>query len=147
MNFMDNPIKNMFSTKSEPVENKVCDTSHIKHEGETYKQYGLRVAGLSEGSLHTLLPCLQSVYFGIRKAQEEDASLQDQLKKDLEAKKADFEAAMLRSDIDAVVTERMIKKFIRIFPSWESFIHQSFLPLTLQTEYIGYISRMLERLR
>ena len=92
MNFMDNPIKNMFSTKSEPVENKVCDTSHIKHEGETYKQYGLRVAGLSEGSLHTLLPCLQSVYFGIRKAQEEDASLQDQLKKDLEAKKADFEA-------------------------------------------------------
>ena len=52
MNFMDNPIKNMFSTKSEPVENKVCDTSHIKHEGETYKQYGLRVAGLSEGSLH-----------------------------------------------------------------------------------------------
>lgn len=62
-------------------------------------------------------------------------------------KKADFVAAMLRSDIDAVVTERMIKKFIRIFPSWESFIHQSFLPLTLQTEYIGYISRMLERLR
>ncbi len=62
-------------------------------------------------------------------------------------KKADFVAAMLRSDIDAVVTERMIKKFIRIFPSWESFIHQSFLPQTLQTEYIGYISRMLERLR
>ena len=62
-------------------------------------------------------------------------------------KKADFVAAMLRSDIDAVVTERMIKKFIRIFPSWESIIHQSFLPQTLQTEYIGYISRMLERLR
>ena len=62
-------------------------------------------------------------------------------------KKSDFVAAMLRSDIDAVVTERMIKKFIRIFPSWESFIHQSFLPQTLQTEYIGYISRKLERLR
>lgn len=62
-------------------------------------------------------------------------------------KKADFAAAMLRSDIDVVVTERMIKKFIRIFPLWESFVHQSFLPSNLQTEYIEYISRMLERLQ
>ena len=62
-------------------------------------------------------------------------------------KKSDFVAAMLRSDIDTVVTERMIKKFIRIFPFWESYIRQSFLPQDLQTEYIGYISRMLERLQ
>ena len=62
-------------------------------------------------------------------------------------KKTDFVAAMLRSDIDAVVTERMIKKFIRIFPLWESLIRQSFLPQDLQTKYIGYISRMLERLQ
>lgn len=62
-------------------------------------------------------------------------------------KKADFVAAMSHSEIDAVVTERTIKKFIRIFPFWESFIRQSFLPHDLQTEYIGYISRMLERLQ
>lgn len=62
-------------------------------------------------------------------------------------KKTDFVAAMSHSEIDAVVTERMIKKFIRVFPSWESFICQSFLSQDLQTEYIGYISRMLERLQ
>lgn len=61
-------------------------------------------------------------------------------------KKADFVAAMSHSEIDAVVIERMTKKFIRTYHLWESFIRQSFLPQDLQTEYIRYISQMLERL-
>lgn len=97
MKLMDNMdtsiINKLFTTKSAPVDN-VCDSKPVRHEKETYKQYGFRIAGLSEGSLHTLLPCLQTVYFGIRKEQEEDASLHDKLKKDLDAKKADLEARL-----------------------------------------------------
>lgn len=62
-------------------------------------------------------------------------------------KKSDFVAAMARSEIDAVVVERMIKKYTKVFPKWETFVGQSFLPAELQNEYISYISNMLERLQ
>lgn len=93
-------VKNLFTTKPDPIEtgtaierqNVLEVGTHARRDGETYNQYGFRVAGLSEGNPHTLHPCLQSVYFGIRKEQERDASLQEELRKKLETKKADLEA-------------------------------------------------------
>ena len=81
MKLMDNMdtniIKKLFATKPAPIEN-VCDSKPVRLENETYKQYGFRVAGLSQGGIHTLLPCLQSVYFGIRKEQQDDTLLQEE---------------------------------------------------------------------
>jgi len=92
-------FRNLFATKPEPIENDGVVTpqnvlevsSHARRLGETFKQYGFRVAGLSEGDPHTLHPCLQSVYFGIRKEQEKDASLQEELRNKLNTKKAELE--------------------------------------------------------
>lgn len=93
-------LKNLFATKDEPepiapqVNQNVLDVTsgHARRSGETYRDYGFRVAGLSEGSIHTLPPCLQSVYFGIKKEQETDASLQEELQANLSRKKAEIEA-------------------------------------------------------
>ena len=92
-------VRNLFATKPDPVDagteiapqNVLQVGTHARREGETYNQYGLRVAGLSEGNPHTLVPCLQSVYFSIRKEQEKDASLQEELRNKLNTKKADLE--------------------------------------------------------
>lgn len=93
-------LKNLFATKDEPepiapqVNQNVLDVTsgHARRSGETYRDYGFRVAGLSEGSIHTLPPCLQSVYFGIKKEQETDATLQEELQANLSRKKAEIEA-------------------------------------------------------
>lgn len=103
MKLMDNlegsSVRNLFAIKPTPEDtgteiapqNVLQVGIHARREGETYNQYGLRVAGLSEGNIHTLAPCLQSVYFGIRKEQEKDASLQQELRNKLNTKKADLE--------------------------------------------------------
>lgn len=95
------PLKNLFVTKPEPEpllndevsapQNVFEVNSHARKEGETYSQYGFRVAGLSEGNPHTLFPCLQSVCWGIRKEQESDATLQQELQAKLAAKKIELE--------------------------------------------------------
>lgn len=112
MKLMDNMdtsiIKNLFTTKPTPVDN-VCDSKPVRHEKETYKQYGFRVAGLSQGGIHTLLPCLQSVYFGIRKEQQDDTLLQDQLIKELEANKANLEAELKNKKDEIQDTQEKIK--------------------------------------
>ena len=94
-------IKNLFVTRSEPdplpngkvstPQNVFEVSNHARKEGETYNQYGFRVAGLSEGNPHTLFPCLQSVCWGIRKEQEADATLQQELQAKLTAKKIELE--------------------------------------------------------
>ncbi|MDE7166420.1 MAG: hypothetical protein K2O17_05265 [Bacteroidaceae bacterium] len=93
-------VKSLFATKPESIDadsetafQSVSQTgTYAREEGETYKQYGFRVAGLSAGNFHTLLPCLQSVYLSIRKEQESDAILQDALINKLDIKKAELEA-------------------------------------------------------
>lgn len=95
-------VKNLFVTRPEPeplqngdnvpsAQNVIEINSHARKDGETYNQYGFRVAGLSEGNPHTLVPCLQSVSWGIRKEQEADAELQQELQKKLSAKKLELE--------------------------------------------------------
>ena len=94
-------LKNLFSTKTEPEliqddsvippQNVFKISDHARYAGETYKQFGFRVAGLSEGDSHTLSPFLQSVCWGIRKEQESDASLQQELQAKLTIKRAELE--------------------------------------------------------
>ena len=94
-------LRNLFVTKAEPEliqgdnvassQNVFEVSNHARKEGETYNQYGFRVAGLSEGNPHTLFPCLQSVCWGIRKEQESDATLQQELQTKLSAKKVELE--------------------------------------------------------
>ena len=94
-------IKNLFVTKAEPEpigndtvtlpQNVINVCSHTKKFNETYNEYGFRVAGLSEGNPHTLFPCLQSVCWGIRKEQEADATLQQELQVKLATKRTELE--------------------------------------------------------
>lgn len=104
MKLMDNSkgnfIHNLFATKPSTTEDNTEKAqeaqlqagSHARQEGETYHQYGFRIAGLSAGNSYTLLPSLQSVYYGIRKEQEKDVALQEELQKELNLKKATLEA-------------------------------------------------------
>lgn len=61
-------------------------------------------------------------------------------------KRADFLAAMEKSDVSAVVVDRMIEKFVKLLPKWEECIRQSFLPNEQQTKYFNYISQMMTRI-
>ena len=110
-------VRNLFATKPDPVDagteiapqNVLQVGTHARREGETYNQYGLRVAGLSEGNPHTLVPCLQSVYFSIRKEQEKDASLQEELRNKLNTKKADLETERQNKNAEIEIDANKIK--------------------------------------
>lgn len=88
-------IKEIFSLRQgESV--TTTDSSQIplsenRKENETYKEYGFRMAGRTEGGLHAFTPCLQSVYLGLKKEQEEDELLQRDLMLSLQNKRANSE--------------------------------------------------------
>ena len=87
-------IKKMFSSRKQDTaksEENLNARSESRQEGETYKQYGFRMAGISQGGLQAFVPCLQSVYLGLKKDQEEDEALQTSLKVDLQNKIASKE--------------------------------------------------------
>lgn len=91
MGFTD--VKKMFSLKSDaaPVNGNIIPQNEGRKSQETYKQYGFRMAGISQGVLQAFTPNLQSVFLGLKKEQEEDATIQDGLKLKLQNEKADFE--------------------------------------------------------
>lgn len=77
-------LRNNDSAKAEEINVK----TESRQDGETFKQYGFRMAGRSEGGLQSFIPCLQSVYLSLKKEQESDEALQQSLKVDLQNKKA-----------------------------------------------------------
>ena len=77
-------LRNNDSAKIE----EICVKAESRQDGETFKQYGFRMAGRSEGGLQSFIPCLQSVYLSLKKEQESDEALQQSLKVDLQNKKA-----------------------------------------------------------
>lgn len=111
-------LKNLFATKDVPepvashVNQNVLDitSGHVRRRGETYHDYGFRVAGLSEGSIHTLTPCLQSVYFGIKREQETDATLQEELQTNLSHKKTEIEAEKERKQNQLEESKQKLKQ-------------------------------------
>lgn len=58
----------------------------------------------------------------------------------------DFEKAMLGSGVNAKVVSNIFRKFLRIYPAWESTIRASFLPADLQDAYWSLIQNRINRL-
>lgn len=71
-----------------------ASTQEIKQQSETYQQWGHRMAGRCDASVESLDPHLQIVYTNIKKEQEANAVLQDQLQQDILKKIASEEAAL-----------------------------------------------------
>lgn len=86
-------LKNLFAVSSESgtVQENLTPINNAKNESETYKDYGFRLAGLSQGSNSVLPSCLQSVCLGIKQKQAEDTALQQQLQQKLEGEKSQLE--------------------------------------------------------
>lgn len=90
-----NDIKKVFSLRHDEKPISVATSSTVLTESrkvnETYKEYGFRMAGICQGGLHAFTPCLQAVYLGLKKEQEQDEKLQQDLMLSLQNKKANFE--------------------------------------------------------
>lgn len=60
--------------------------------------------------------------------------------------RTDFEKAMLGSGVNEKVVSNIFRKFLRIYPAWESTIRASFLPHDLQDAYWALIQNRINRL-
>ncbi len=60
--------------------------------------------------------------------------------------RTDFEKAMLGSGINGKVISNIFRKFLRVYPSWESTIRTSFLPQDLQNAYWALVQERINRL-
>lgn len=58
----------------------------------------------------------------------------------------DFHKAMTGSGLDNKVIDNIFHKFATIFPKWENFISQSFLPESMQQQYIELIKNRIAKL-
>lgn len=58
----------------------------------------------------------------------------------------DFEKAMLGSGVNEKVVSNIFRKFLKIYPAWESTIRASFLPQDLQDAYWSLIQDRINRL-
>ena len=83
-----------------------------RQEDETYKQYGFRLAGLCQASEQTLVPTLHSVYWGIKREQQNNERLQQELKQKKETEISNKEAQKEINENDLKTTRN--KKEIHI---------------------------------
>mgnify|MGYP004653156901 FL=1 len=60
--------------------------------------------------------------------------------------RTDFEKAMLGSGMNEKVVSNIFRKFLRIYPAWESTIRSSFLPADLQDAYWALIQERINHL-
>lgn len=83
----------LFSTAKKPkdITNVPTPSNHARMQGESYRDYGFRLAGLSAGSIFSLPPCFQSVYLGLKTEQQKDFALQQKLQNELKSQKAKLE--------------------------------------------------------
>ena len=78
--------KNLFGINSQNTMPAADSTQEKKQMSETYQQWGHRMAGRCDASIESLDPHLQIVYTNIKKEQEADAKLQEQLQQDIQKK-------------------------------------------------------------
>lgn len=90
---------------------KNANQENAKREGETYKQYGCRLAGLSAASQHTLVPTLHAVYNGIKREQQKNADLQKQLRQRQETEINNKEAQKIKTENDLEATRKKIEEY------------------------------------
>ncbi len=83
------PLKKIFSSsaspKNTPTSSTIPQNSNAIQQGETYNHWGLRICGIVSGSLHALMPCLQSAYNHLRHEQTQNEALQQRFKNDTNA--------------------------------------------------------------
>ena len=87
-------VKKLFGINSQKVVPTVEASQEGKQMSETYQQWGHRMAGRCDASVESLDPHLQIVYTNIKKEQEANAELQDQLQQDIQKKIASEEASL-----------------------------------------------------
>lgn len=90
-------IKNLFMPKavSQTEPSQLMDAnSFSKQDAETFHQWGHRMAGLAQGNVSSLEPHLQVVYQTIKKEQENNAELQEQIQTETKKKIAGLKANM-----------------------------------------------------
>ena len=105
-----NKAKQLFTFSKRGAEVPVEEQNQkTKQEGETYKQYGFRSAGLANGSAHSLPPCLQSIYLSLRKEQENDAHLQERLRRNQRTEIANKESEKEQTENELTLTEKRIQ--------------------------------------
>lgn len=81
-----NNIRQLFTIAPKKEETPpVSQNPELRHTGETYHHWGLRICGIVEGSLHALVPYLQNVYNYIYKEQANNEELQKQIQKNTQA--------------------------------------------------------------
>lgn len=76
-------IKSLFGVKSQ-TNAPTTAPNEGKQSSETYQQWGHRMAGLSQGNVPSIDTHLQIVYQNIRREQENDANLQNQIQQEIE---------------------------------------------------------------
>lgn len=87
-------VKKLFGINAQKVVPTVEASQEGKQMSETYQQWGHRMAGRCDASVESLDPHLQIVYTNIKKEQEANAELQDQLQQDIQKKIASEEASL-----------------------------------------------------
>lgn len=91
-------IKNLFITSKSDSKNESTNPTNVdgysKQEAETFQQWGHRMAGLAQGNASSLDPHLQVVCQTIKKEQENNAELQEQIQAETNRKIAGLKTDM-----------------------------------------------------
>jgi serine/threonine-protein kinase HipA len=61
-------------------------------------------------------------------------------------KRADFETAFFKNNLESKSIERLFSKFSKAIPDWIEFINRSFLPELMKTEFVGLIKERARQL-
>lgn len=77
-----NNIRQLFTIAPKKEDSPlISQNPELRHTGETYHHWGLRICGIVEGSLQALVPYLQNIYNYIYKEQVNNEELQKQIQK------------------------------------------------------------------
>lgn len=93
-------VKKLFGISSQKMVPLADSIQEGKQTTETYQQWGHRMAGRCDASVVSLDPHLQIVYTNIKKEQEANAELQEQLQQDIQKKIATEEASLAKEKIN-----------------------------------------------
>lgn len=106
--FSQKPTEEMQIQSINPVE--TVEGINILRKGETYLQYGIRICANSTGSNSLLAPCLQRVYFMLKKEQFNNEQLQEQFKTETQNKIDSTEHAIKQKQADMDLKDEKIRQ-------------------------------------
>ena len=106
--FSQKPTEEMQIQSINPVE--TVEGINILRKGETYLQYGIRICANSTGSNSLLAPCLQRVYFMLKKEQFNNEQSQEQFKTETLNKIDSMEQAIKQKQADMDLKDEKIRQ-------------------------------------